>query len=205
MLEERADCGASRPQAGRGAGVRLMNNGSVTHQRGFTIIELMIVATIAGILLAVSAPAFQDVINRAVVNSQARTLLAAINYTRSEAVRRNSPVTLCASTDGSDCDAGSWSEGWLVFADNNGDADGNTGSVDVGDEILRVYDGPGSGSTVSFNRNTLEYDGMGFSRDTGAARQFVICPSDNNTDNAQGIDISLTGRAARVQDGLVCP
>lgn len=181
-----------------------MNSGSITHQTGFTVIELMIVATIAGILLAVSAPAFQDVISRTVVNSQARTLLTAINYTRSEAIRRNIPVTLCASTDGSDCDADSWSDGWLVFVDNNGDVDGNTGSVDVGDDILRVYDGPGSGSTVSFNRNTLEYDGMGFSRDTGTARQFVICPADNDEANAQGIDISLTGRASRVQSGLGC-
>lgn len=181
-----------------------MDNGSFTHQAGFTLIELMVVVTIAGILLAVSVPAFQDVINRAVVNSQARTLLAAVNYTRSEAIRRNSDVTLCASTDGSDCNGGDWSEGWLVFADNNGDADGNAGSVDAGDEIFRVYDGPGSGSTVSFNRNTLEYDRMGFSRDTGATRQFVICPSDSNADNAQGIDISLTGRAARAQGGLVC-
>lgn len=191
---------------GGGAGVqRLMKSGSVTHQGGFTVIELMIVATIAGILLAVSAPAFQDVIDRAVVNSQARTLLAAVNYTRSEAIRRNAPVTLCASTDGSDCDAGSWSEGWLVFADNNGDADGDTGSVDAGDEVLRVYEGPGSGSTVSFNGgNMLEYDGMGFSHESGAARQFVVCPSDNDADNAQGIDISPTGRAARVQAGLGC-
>lgn len=182
-----------------------MNNGSATRQTGFTVIELMIVVTIAGILLAVSAPAFQDVINRAVVNSQARTLLAAINYTRSEAIRRNADVALCASADGNDCDAGSWSEGWLVFADNNGDADGDTGSVDLVDQILRVYEGPGSGSTVSLSGDLmLEYDGMGFSRQSSAARQFVICPVDNDASNAQGVDISLTGRAARVQDGLGC-
>lgn len=181
-----------------------MNNGSVTHQAGFTIIELMIVATIAGVLLAVSAPAFQDVISRAVVNSQARTLLAAINYTRSEAIRRNAPVMLCASSDGSDCDAGGWSDGWLVFMDRNGDADGDTGSVDVSDEILRVYEGPGSGSTVTFNRNALQYDGMGFSRDAGSARQFRVCPADNDNANAQAIDISLTGRAARAQGVAGC-
>lgn len=180
-----------------------MNNGSFTRQTGFTVIELMIVVTIAGILLAVSVPAFQDVINRAVVNSQARTLLAAVNYTRSEAIRRNADVTLCPSADGSGCDD-DWSEGWLVFADNDGD-----GAVDAadGEEVLRVYDGPGSGSTVSFSGgdDMLQYDGTGFSRQSGAAaRQFVVCPSDNNADNAQGIDISLTGRAARVQDGLGC-
>lgn len=182
-----------------------MNNGSITPQTGFTIIELMIVVTIAGILLAVSAPAFQDVISRTVVNSQARTLLSAINYTRSEAIRRNTEVALCASTTGNDCVAGSWSDGWLVFVDNNGDADGAAGSVDAGDEILRVYDGPGSGSTVSFTGGSsamLEYDGMGFSRDN--TRQFVICPADNDAENAQGVDISLNGRASRVQSGLGC-
>lgn len=172
---------------------RLMSSGSITHQAGFTVIELMIVATIAGILLAVSAPAFQDVISRTVVNSQARTLLTAINYTRSEAIRRNADVTLCASTNGTDC-SGSWSDGWLVSADNGGSG-----------EILRVYEGPGSGSTVSFtggSSDTLVYDSMGFSRDS--ARQFVICPADNDDENAQGIDISLTGRASRAQNGLGC-
>lgn len=170
--------------------------------RGFTVIELMIVATIAGILLAVSAPAFQDVISRAVVNSQARTLVTAINYTRSEAIRRNTPVVLCASSDGSDCAAGSWSDGWLVFANNSGGG----GAVDTGDEILRVYDGPGSGSTVTFspvNGAVLQYDGMGFSS-ASATRQFVICPADNDAGNAQSVDIALTGRASRSRDGAAC-
>ncbi|MEX1198080.1 MAG: GspH/FimT family pseudopilin [Pseudohongiellaceae bacterium] len=173
-----------------------MNSGSITQQAGFTIIELMIVATIAGILLAVSAPAFQNVISRTVVNSQTRTLLTAINYTRSEAIRRNIPVTLCASSNGSSCDADSWSDGWLVMADGNGGAD----------EVLRVYEGPGSGSTVTFDAgdDVLAYDGMGFSRSTDASRQFVVCPADNDADNAQGIAISPTGRASRVRDGLGC-
>jgi len=181
----------------------VMNScGSARRQEGFTVIELMIVVTIAGILLAVSAPAFQDVINRAVVNSQARTLLTAINYARSEAIRRNTPVVLCASSDGSACAAGNWSEGWLVFADNAGAVD----SVDTGDEILRVYDGPGSGTTVTFapvNGDVLPYDGMGFSA-ASATRQFVICPADNNDDRAQSIDIALTGRAARSRGGTAC-
>ncbi|MGM0632832.1 MAG: GspH/FimT family pseudopilin [Pseudomonadota bacterium] len=171
--------------------------------RGFTVIELMLVVTIASILLAVGAPAFRDIIERTVVDNRARSVVTAINFARSEAIRRNSPVVLCGSSDGDDCDA-DWSTGWLVFADNNDDADGSAGSVDAGDEVLRRYQPPGSDGTVTFTAGLLRYDGMGFSRDSSATRQFVICPESNEDDNAQAIDISLLGRASRVRDGVTC-
>lgn len=167
-------------------------------QRGFTVVELMIVVTIAGILLTVGAPAFLDVVSRTLTNSQARTLLSGINSARGEAIRRNATVVICPSSDGADCDAGNWTAGWLVFVDT-----GNSpASVSGDDEVLRVGDGPGGGSTVSFSDDRIVYDGMGFS--SGASRLFTICPADDDVSNAQGISISPSGRASRVQEGLSC-
>src|SRR5690606_9222640 len=86
--------------------------------KGFTVIELMIMVGIIGILLAVGLPGLQDTISRISTNSQAKTLVSSLNYARSEAIKRGSLVSVCASDTGTDCVADTWSDGWLVFVDN---------------------------------------------------------------------------------------
>ncbi|MEX2132118.1 MAG: GspH/FimT family pseudopilin [Pseudohongiellaceae bacterium] len=173
-------------------------------QSGFTIIELLITVSIVGILAALSLPSFVDTIESMRTNSQAKTLLSALNLARSEAIRRGANIAMCASGDGADCEADAWSEGWIVFQDNNADADGDAGSVDAGDEIIRVYENIGGGSTMTFTVDLFEYDSQGFNA-TGALQTILICPSTDNADNARSIEISAAGRGRRIEDGLVCP
>ena len=180
--------------------VNLMMN--VNKIKGFTVIELMIVVGVMGILLAVGLPSLQDTISRISTNSQAKTLVSSLNFARSEAIKRGSLVSICASSDGTDCAADAWSDGWLVFVDNNGDADGAAGSVDVGDEVLRVYQGLGSNS-LTFSADIQQFDPRGFGTNAGV-RTFLLCPEDDNSANAQSVEISITGRGRRIHDGLDC-
>ena len=171
---------------------------------GFTIIELLITVSIVGILTALSLPSFLDTVESMTTNSQAKTLLSTLNLARSEAIRRGANVGICASNDGADCDEDDWSEGWIVFQDNNGDADGKTGSVDAGDEIIRVYENLSGNSTLTFTVDFFEYDSKGFNA-TGALQTILLCPGSNNAANARSIEISAAGRGRRIEDGLVCP
>ena len=65
--------------------------------RGVTAIELMIVVAIAAILATLAAPSFQSLLDRQRVRSAASNLGVDIQYARSEAVRRNAPVTVSFS------------------------------------------------------------------------------------------------------------
>ncbi|MDT8427355.1 MAG: GspH/FimT family pseudopilin [Pseudomonadales bacterium] len=176
-------------------------------QTGLTAIEMLIVLAIAGILLAVGLPGFQATVARMTTNSQAKILLSSLNLARSEAIKRHSVVAVCGSNNGVDCAAGAWNAGWLVFADNNADADGAAGSVDPGDVVLRVYTELGSGSSLSYPSAVLRYDSQGFGLNipTTPLQRFLICPASGIGEYAQAIDISITGRGARNNTGLVCP
>jgi type IV fimbrial biogenesis protein FimT len=171
---------------------------------GFTLIELLITASIIGILTALSIPSFLDTVESMTTNSQAKTILSTLNLARSEAIKRGTRVGICASNDGTDCAAGAWSNGWIVIVDNNGDANGAAGSVDVGDEIIRVYDALGAGSVMTFTVNLFEYNSQGFNA-TGALQTILICPGSNNSANARSIELSPSGRGRRIEVGLVCP
>lgn len=76
-------------------------------QSGFTIIELMVVITVAAILMAVAVPSFRDLIVGQRVKTAAFTLTSAVVFTRSEAIKRNTDVVLLANSGG-------WQNGWSV-------------------------------------------------------------------------------------------
>lgn len=84
--------------------------------RGFTIIELMVAVTVAGILAAIAIPAFNSFVLNDRDASQINSLVYSFNYARSEAVKLNIPngVTVCPATAGACNNSTAWSGGWIV-------------------------------------------------------------------------------------------
>ncbi len=68
-------------------------------QPGFTLLELMVVLAIAGVLIAVGIPAMGDFIRNGRITAAANDVMAALHFTRSEAIKRRLPVTLCTSAN----------------------------------------------------------------------------------------------------------
>lgn len=94
-------------------------------EHGFTLIELLMTMVVAGILVGIAVPAFNNFVQNDRDSTQINSLVYSFNYARSEAVKRNTPggVTVCPSANAAagalaTCDpnpAAVWSEGWIVY------------------------------------------------------------------------------------------
>lgn len=127
-------------------------------EAGLTLVEMMTVMAVMAILLAIGVPSYKYVTSSNRMYNEVGELLGDLQFARAEATREGLPVTVCISSDGASCLSGatSWSNGWIVFVDHNGDQ-----TVDSGDAVLRVQTSFSSSDTftdsaalaaVTFNR-----------------------------------------------------
>lgn len=83
---------------------------------GSTLIELVVTVLILAILVTVGVPSFSDATLGSRLGSYANELVTSAYLARSEAMKRNLPVTLCTATNGISCAAsGGCEQGWIVL------------------------------------------------------------------------------------------
>ncbi len=87
---------------------------------GVTMIELMIVVSIAALMAAIAAPSFADFIYSTRLASTMSQLTSDLTRARSEAIKRNARVLFCKRS-GSGCVSGTHYEtsGWVVCYDQD--------------------------------------------------------------------------------------
>lgn len=130
---------------------------------GFTLIELLVTITVLAILVGVGIPSMLDFVENNRRAAAVNAVVADIQQGRSMAATSGAQVVLCHSSNGSDCsgaDDPDWSDGWLLFVDDDQDvvqegSDAN-GAVDAGERVLTVSRGvegmtmPSSNGLVAF-------------------------------------------------------
>jgi type IV fimbrial biogenesis protein FimT len=129
-------------------------------EAGFTLVEMMTVAAIVAILLAIGVPSYKYITTSYRMSSEVNGLLGDLMYARGEAIKEGQGVTVCVSSTGTSCTAGAWQTGWLVFSNPTGAANPAVGT------ILRVQ-APFSGNPAdSFVANSgitaVTYNREGF-------------------------------------------
>ena len=191
------------------------------------MLELMVALTVATILVAVGLPQMSVFFkgNRMVTN--ANDLLAGLHLARSEAIKQNSRVSICKSTNADaavpTCATGaeSWDKGWFVFIEgrNVGNKFGTYTSNDGA--ILRVNTGA-EGSEVTITANKPEIDkyvtftSRGVPKLVNGSSQsglFRVCDErglKNAADNvvARGVLLNASGRVRVTKDATkigTCP
>lgn len=141
---------------------------------GFTLVELMVTCAVIAIVAVVGLPAITWLINAGRLQGQASDLSASLQLARSEAVRRNASVSVCASGDGSTCD-GTWTN--LITV------------VDSDDEVLNVL-AVRPPVQVSGSATSITYRPNGFT----TAVSFTVCiPTDSPKQNQRVVSVAAGG------------
>ena len=178
-----------------------------SRSHGFTLIELMVVLSIAAAVLVIGVPAFQNFrINGRMTNS-ANDLLSATVLARTEAIKLQTLVALCPSANPGDaaatCTAGS-TLGWIVFQDTDGNCvrklDGTEPLIDTRQFDNSIVTNP---LRVKYDGTCLQFGATGFVSSATTLKHIVMCdnrgttpqPGLTNISASRGILIVPTGRA----------
>jgi type IV fimbrial biogenesis protein FimT len=162
---------------------------TLTQQKGFTLVELMITVIIVAVLLSLAAPGFVELLERNRLQSAASNLYTSLVLARSEALKRNTPVVVCrrdpatgkCATTGT---AGDWRQGWVVHpaADPN--------------DVLVLREGVTGGDTLWVVSASTKIDDLSYGPDGGASRvaSFVLCNNQADTASGREVQVEVTGK-----------
>jgi type IV fimbrial biogenesis protein FimT len=149
---------------------------------GFTLIELMIALTVAAVLFAIATPNLRIFLQNNRLSSASNDLLRSFQVARTEAIKRQRNVVVCASASPTDaqpaCSYGAFN-GWIVFEDTN-----SNWSLDAGEPILERHAVLDSSITVKIDNEGIEsYATTGFANPAGAhnpTHNILICDGRGN-------------------------
>jgi type IV fimbrial biogenesis protein FimT len=116
-------------------------------QAGVTMVELMIVVSIAGIMAALAAPSFNDFIYSMRLTSTMSQITSGLNQARSEAIKRNAQVLFCKrDTTGTGCVNGSQYHvrGWVICYDQDMNDVCDTDLTGANPNPIAIHDAPTS-------------------------------------------------------------
>ena len=158
--------------------------------RGFTLVELMIALSVAAILTMVAAPSFSSFLEAQRLRAVVATLVGDLNFARSEAIKRNAPVLVCAKAGQSDnCSSSpNWDHGWVVCYD--ADRDNQCDDAQPGDpNPMRISGALDRSLDLKSSDGKLRFDALGTS---GSAVDMTLFRKHAKTE-ARTVSVAATG------------
>jgi type IV fimbrial biogenesis protein FimT len=185
---------------GYGYGRPAAEHSTIRRQDGFTIAELLLTIAVGAVLFAIGMPSLTALSRNSAQVSSINELVTTFHLARDLAVTRNERITVCASASGANCEAVAWSEGWIVFRDDDDDR-----TVDADETIERV-----GGDVGPLTFSSDEFAAFLVFRPNGRVMgndirdnsgQFTVC-DDRGDAHARVVVIDISGRP-RSSDTLV--
>ena len=171
---------------------------------GFTLLEMMVAITIAGVLLGIGIPSFVSTIRANRLATITNEMIGALMFARSEAIKRNVPVAVCRSNNGSSCvtgDGKGWEVGWITYVDTD-----RNSALTVGESIIDVHEAMNASISAIGNNNLANqilYSSLGLM----PARMGTINVKffdDTTNSNIRTICVGSSGRARLMPKGTTC-
>jgi type IV fimbrial biogenesis protein FimT len=172
-------------------------------QRGFTLLELMIVLAVSAVILSIGIPNFREFRLNSRMTTIANDFLTTLVNARSEALKRQDTVSVCYSATPGDaaaaCDAVA-PTGWIAFADANGNC-----LRDAFEEVVSTGERPADEVDAAANGNCASFGANGFLRivpGRTTVSRAMFCDERGNVarggtlqSTARGVELLATGRA----------
>jgi type IV fimbrial biogenesis protein FimT len=189
---------------------------------GFTLLELLFAVLVAAIVIGIGSPAFREFRSNTQITRSANEFLTSVQRARSEAAKRQRPISLCVAEDPSagepvcseDPLTTAPASGWFLFEDANGDC---LRTADASEPVI-ITQPPFERLAISATsaRTCISFAGNGFLRSDGGVRevyQVLFCdPSRPTSTGHRALTLSPSGHARVTRDpveiadsGLACP
>jgi len=160
---------------------RGQGEGGCRSARGFTLIELMVTVAVMAIVAAIAAPAMQGIVRANRLAATSTEVITALQLARTEAVRRNARVMVCASADGQACSASTTWTRWIVLGRDN---------VSGADTVIRDSEVTGD-MQVSGPAAGIRFRPSGL---LDAQQVVSVCiPTDNPANNTRTVTMMASG------------
>jgi len=147
---------------------------------------------LTALLLSMAVPAMDIFISNARQTGAINDFVSSLHLARSTAITTNSRVTICASSNGANCEDVDWNQGWIVFSDPDSDQD-----VDAGETVLSS-----NNEVDGLDIESDEFDRFMMYRPNGrvmnasvngSSGEFTVC-DDRGDSRAKVMIIDLSGR-----------
>jgi len=170
-------------------------------QSGLTLPELLIVLAIAALLLQLVMPSYAQLLIDTRLQNEARRLHLTLNLARVEAVTRNAMVVVCPRDPAREDRCGwDFAQGWIVFADLNGDGEPDHLGP-FGPAIIREFPPPVADVSTRSNRVRVRYRPDGSTPDN---QTLTVCPRDTTLAAAWQLTLNAAGRVRLSRQPEVC-
>ncbi len=168
------------------------------HQRGFTLVELMVTVAVIAIVGAIAAPSFRNLILGSRLTGAANEMIAILQTARMTAVGQRATVTVCPSSAGTAC--GGLGSRWIAVA-----VKGATTTL-VRETTLANGVSVSSSPNLAGASNSFRFTPNGFSAvGANSSGTVAVCVADMAGTNAVDLSASV-GRvsSARRAAGAAC-